>query len=98
MQLATIQALANYWTTDYDWRACEARLNALPQRSWVENSYPNVTHFNEVDRGGHFAAWEEPELFAAEMRAAFSSLRWVTAPGSLPCACERPEGARWGGA
>jgi pimeloyl-ACP methyl ester carboxylesterase len=44
-------------------------------RSWVENSYPNVTYFNEGDRGGHFAAWEEPELFAAEMRAAFSSLR-----------------------
>jgi pimeloyl-ACP methyl ester carboxylesterase len=44
-------------------------------RSWVENSYPNVTYFNEVDRGGHFAAWEEPELFSAEMRAAFSSLR-----------------------
>ena len=33
-------------------------------RSWVENSYPNVTYFNEVDRGGHFAAWEEPELFS----------------------------------
>jgi pimeloyl-ACP methyl ester carboxylesterase len=44
-------------------------------RSWVETSYPNLTHFNEVDRGGHFAAWEEPELFAAEVRAAFSSLR-----------------------
>jgi len=44
-------------------------------RSWVENSYPNVIYFNEVDRGGHFASWEEPELFAAEMRAAFSSLR-----------------------
>src|SRR5262245_31231607 len=44
-------------------------------RSWVEHSYPNVGYFNEVDRGGHFAAWEEPELFAAEMRAAFSSLR-----------------------
>jgi pimeloyl-ACP methyl ester carboxylesterase len=44
-------------------------------RSWVEASYPNLIHFNEVDRGGHFAAWEEPELFAAEMRAAFSSLR-----------------------
>ena len=44
-------------------------------RSWVENCYPNVTYFNEVDKGGHFAAWEEPELFAAEMRAAFSSLR-----------------------
>jgi pimeloyl-ACP methyl ester carboxylesterase len=44
-------------------------------RSWVEKSYPNVTYFNEVDRGGHFAAWEEPELFATEMRAAFKSLR-----------------------
>jgi pimeloyl-ACP methyl ester carboxylesterase len=44
-------------------------------RSWVETVYPNPTYFNEVDRGGHFAAWEEPELFAAEMRAAFSSLR-----------------------
>jgi pimeloyl-ACP methyl ester carboxylesterase len=44
-------------------------------RSWVEKSYPNVTYFNEVDKGGHFAAWEEPELFAAEIRAAFRSLR-----------------------
>jgi pimeloyl-ACP methyl ester carboxylesterase len=44
-------------------------------RSWVENSYPNVTYFNEVDRGGHFAAWEEPELFSQEARAAFRSLR-----------------------
>jgi hypothetical protein len=44
-------------------------------RSWVENSYPNVSYFNEVDRGGHFAAWEEPELFSSEVRAAFSSLR-----------------------
>jgi pimeloyl-ACP methyl ester carboxylesterase len=44
-------------------------------RSWVEKSYPNLIYFNEVDKGGHFAAWEEPELFAAEMRAAFTSLR-----------------------
>jgi pimeloyl-ACP methyl ester carboxylesterase len=44
-------------------------------RSWAENSYPNLTYFNEVDRGGHFAAWEEPELFSAEVRAAFRSLR-----------------------
>jgi pimeloyl-ACP methyl ester carboxylesterase len=44
-------------------------------RSWVEASYPNVTYFNEVDRGGHFAAWEEPGLFAGELRAAFRSLR-----------------------
>jgi pimeloyl-ACP methyl ester carboxylesterase len=44
-------------------------------RSWVEAVYPGLAYFNEVDRGGHFAAWEEPELFSLEMRAAFSSLR-----------------------
>ena len=44
-------------------------------RSWVEKSYPNVIYFNEVDKGGHFAAWEEPELFSTEVRAAFRSLR-----------------------
>jgi pimeloyl-ACP methyl ester carboxylesterase len=44
-------------------------------RSWVEQSYPNVTYFNEVDKGGHFAAWEEPELFSGEVRAAFRALR-----------------------
>src|ERR687894_862252 len=44
-------------------------------RSWVENSYPNVTYFNEVDKGGHFAAWEEPQLFSEEVRAAFRSVR-----------------------
>jgi pimeloyl-ACP methyl ester carboxylesterase len=44
-------------------------------RSWVERTYPNLIYFNEVDKGGHFAAWEQPELFAAEVRAAFRSLR-----------------------
>jgi pimeloyl-ACP methyl ester carboxylesterase len=44
-------------------------------RSWVEKAYPNVIYFNEVDKGGHFAAWEEPELFSQELRAAFRSLR-----------------------
>jgi pimeloyl-ACP methyl ester carboxylesterase len=44
-------------------------------RSWVEASYPNVVYFNEAERGGHFAAWEEPQLFSEEIRAAFSSLR-----------------------
>jgi pimeloyl-ACP methyl ester carboxylesterase len=44
-------------------------------RSWVEKAYRNLIYFNEVDKGGHFAAWEEPELFAEEMRAAFSPLR-----------------------
>jgi pimeloyl-ACP methyl ester carboxylesterase len=44
-------------------------------RSWVAKSYPNLTYFNEADKGGHFAAWEQPELFATEIRAAFRSLR-----------------------
>jgi pimeloyl-ACP methyl ester carboxylesterase len=44
-------------------------------RSWVEAVYPDLAYFNEVDRGGHFAAWEEPQLFTAELRAAFRSLR-----------------------
>jgi pimeloyl-ACP methyl ester carboxylesterase len=46
-----------------------------PPRSWAEQAYPNLIHFNEVDTGGHFAAWEEPELFSVELRAAFRSLR-----------------------
>jgi pimeloyl-ACP methyl ester carboxylesterase len=44
-------------------------------RSWVEKSYSNVIYFNEADRGGHFAAWEEPEVFSEEVRAAFRPLR-----------------------
>ncbi len=44
-------------------------------RSWVEAVYPDLAYFNEADKGGHFAAWEEPELFSTELRAAFSSLR-----------------------
>jgi pimeloyl-ACP methyl ester carboxylesterase len=44
-------------------------------RSWVEAVYPDLAYFNEVDKGGHFAAWEEPQLFAEEIRAAFHSLR-----------------------
>jgi pimeloyl-ACP methyl ester carboxylesterase len=45
-------------------------------RSWAERAYPrNLIHYNRLDRGGHFAAWEQPALFAAEMRAAFQSLR-----------------------
>ena len=44
-------------------------------RSWVEHAYPNVVYFNEAARGGHFAAWEEPQLFSEELRAAFTSLR-----------------------
>ncbi|MGY1739471.1 MULTISPECIES: epoxide hydrolase family protein [unclassified Blastococcus] len=44
-------------------------------RRWAEQSYPTLAYFNEVDRGGHFAAWEEPELFTTEVRAAFRPVR-----------------------
>jgi pimeloyl-ACP methyl ester carboxylesterase len=44
-------------------------------RHWVKSAYHNLTYYNEAERGGHFAAWEEPQLFAEEMRAAFRSLR-----------------------
>ncbi|MCD2197901.1 epoxide hydrolase [Actinomycetospora endophytica] len=44
-------------------------------RSWAEQSYPTLNYFGEAERGGHFAAWEEPQLFAAELRAAFRPLR-----------------------
>ncbi len=47
---------------------------AVP-RSWVEQVYPTLAYFNEVEKGGHFAAWEEPEVFSAELRAAFGSVR-----------------------
>jgi pimeloyl-ACP methyl ester carboxylesterase len=45
-------------------------------RSWAEHAYPtNLIHYNKLDRGGHFAAWEQPGLFSAEMRASFKTLR-----------------------
>ena len=44
-------------------------------RSWTERAYPKLIHFNKVDKGGHFAAWEQPEIFCAEVRAGFRSLR-----------------------
>ena len=45
-------------------------------RSWAEHAYPdNLIHYNRLDRGGHFAAWEQPQLFSDELRAAFRSLR-----------------------
>jgi pimeloyl-ACP methyl ester carboxylesterase len=43
--------------------------------TWARRAFPNLIYFHEVDRGGHFAAWEYPELFASELRAAFKSLR-----------------------
>jgi pimeloyl-ACP methyl ester carboxylesterase len=50
-------------------------------RSWAEAAYPTLSYFGEADRGGHFAAWEEPEVFAAELRSAFRPLRARQIPG-----------------
>ena len=44
-------------------------------RSWAERAYPKLIHYNKLDKGGHFAAWEQPQLFVEEMRASFKSLR-----------------------
>ena len=43
--------------------------------SWTEQAYPKLIYFNEVDQGNHFAAWQEPDIFSEEIRAAFRSLR-----------------------
>ncbi len=45
-------------------------------RSWTEKAYHNLIYFNEAEKGGHFAAWEQPQLFSEELRAAFRTLRW----------------------
>jgi pimeloyl-ACP methyl ester carboxylesterase len=44
-------------------------------RSWVDRAYPKLIHYNKVEKGGHFAAWEQPQLFSEEVRAGFSTLR-----------------------
>ena len=51
-------------------------------RSWTERAYPKLIHYNKLDRGGHFAAWEQPQLLAAELRKAFKSLRRADATAS----------------
>ena len=58
--------------------AMPSRIGRNPEaqtRAELGGAYPSLMYFNEVDMGGHFAAWEEPELFSTELRAAFSSLR-----------------------
>jgi pimeloyl-ACP methyl ester carboxylesterase len=65
---------------DYD-ISVPAAVSVFPEevyqapRSWSERSYHNLIHFNEVSKGGHFAAWEQPKLFTEELRAGFRSLR-----------------------
>jgi pimeloyl-ACP methyl ester carboxylesterase len=61
--------------------AIPVALSAFPDelyqapRSWTERAYPKLIYYNKLDKGGHFAVWEQPQLFATEMRAAFKSLR-----------------------
>jgi len=75
-----------YWENTLDFFAAKgvtvpAGVSVFPRelyqapRSWAEQAYPNLIYFNEVDKGDHFAAWQEPELFTSEVRAAFRSLR-----------------------
>jgi hypothetical protein len=143
VQFATMQKLARYWGSEYDWRKIEAKLNALPQfiteidgldiqfihvrskhdnalpliithgwpgsvieptngkgrlfrrqerrdpgcrerlsgrdlrspKDWAERAYPKLIHYSKHDKGGHFAAWEQPQLFSEDVRAGFRSLR-----------------------
>jgi hypothetical protein len=51
--------------------------DCLNTEAWAERAYAhNLIHFNQLDRDGHFAAWEQPQLFSQEMRASFQALRW----------------------
>jgi hypothetical protein len=83
VQLATIQELAENKLGFFDVKGvtAPAAVSVFPRelyqapRSWTERAYPNLIYFNEVDQGNHFAAWQEPELFTTEVRAAFRSLR-----------------------
>jgi pimeloyl-ACP methyl ester carboxylesterase len=53
----------------------KAALLVTVPRSWAERAYPKLIHYNKLDRGGHFAAWEQPELFVNEVREGFKTLR-----------------------
>jgi pimeloyl-ACP methyl ester carboxylesterase len=75
-----------YWENTYDFFGVKgvtipAAVSVFPKeiykapRSWAEKAYPNLIYFNELDRGCHFAAWQEPALFSTELRAAFRTLR-----------------------
>jgi pimeloyl-ACP methyl ester carboxylesterase len=81
-----VSASRIYWEHKESWAAVRnvsvpVAVSAFPDdvvyapRSWAEQAYPNLVHYNEVDKGGHFAAWEQPELYASELRDGFRSLR-----------------------
>jgi len=75
-----------YWENKFDFFAPKGvaipvAVSAFPDevcaipRSWAEQAYPKLIHYNKLDKGGHFAAWEQPQLFSEEVRAGFRSLR-----------------------
>jgi hypothetical protein len=61
-----------------------SRRNYEAPNSWAEKAYPKLIYFHETDKGGHFAAWEQPALFSANLRAAFKSLRQRLQHRSIP--------------
>ena len=89
----TISSARLYWESKLPFFAPKnvpipAAVSAFPDelyqapRSWTERAYPKLIYYNRVDKGGHFAAWEQPQLFSEEVRAAFRSLR--SNPGQQP--------------
>ncbi len=81
VRLAKIQALVRYTAQRTAEIKVPVGVTVFPgeiyqaPKSWTEKAYPTLNYFNVVDKGGHFAAWEQPELFAREMRAAFKPVR-----------------------
>ena len=75
--LATVRELAGYWATDYDSVAVTVFPGEQDEapRSWTEKPYPKLIYYHRAAKGGHFAAWEQPHVFAEELRASFRSLR-----------------------
>ncbi|MGW9032132.1 epoxide hydrolase family protein [Streptomyces sp. NPDC055722] len=81
-----VSAARLYWETKYPTFAAKgvtvpAAVSVFPDeiyqppKSWAQKAYPNLIYYNKLDKGGHFAAWEQPHLFAEELRAGFRSLR-----------------------
>jgi pimeloyl-ACP methyl ester carboxylesterase len=88
-----ISAARLYWENELSFVtpkgvSIPAAVSAFPDeiypapRSWTERAYPKLIYYNELDKGGHFAAWEQPELLAGELRSSFRSLRSLRSLGS----------------
>ena len=106
MTNTTISAARLYWENTFDFFGVKgvtipAAVSVFPNeiykapRSWAERAYPNLIYFNEVDRGCHFAAWQEPTVFTGELRPAFRPLRSTSAPVPGPRS-EAPAAERQG--